>query len=127
MYVSFNAVVTVFESGSTDDLDAAIVNLVLVGFLCRVQYALQNLWFISFTSRLNLFFKNDAFPDTVLWTDLVAFAYADGMLLILFRPSSMIKTWFYLSLYVCIHTYIYIYIHTRIKKPKNICVRVNIK
>ena len=119
MYVSFNAVVTVFESGSTDALDATIVNLVLVGFLCRVQYALQNLWFISFTSRLNLFFKNDAFTDIVFWTDLVAFAYADVMLLILFRPSSMIKTWFYLFLYVCIHTYIHIYIYIYIYIYKN--------
>ena len=42
--------------------------------------------------KIKSLFQNDAFPDTVLWTDLVAFAYADGMLLILFRPSSMIKT-----------------------------------
>ena len=43
-------------------------------------------------SRLNLFFGNDVFSDKILSTVLVAFVYADVMLLILFRTRSLIKT-----------------------------------
>ena len=71
-----------------------VTNLALVGFLYNLgyHYKLGSFLFISVTSKLNSFFRNDVFSDTILSTALVAFVYVDGMLLNLFRPSSLIKT-----------------------------------
>lgn len=49
------------------------------------------LLFISVTSRLNLFFRNDVLPDTILFTGLVSFMHTDVMLSISFRPMLLIK------------------------------------
>ena len=49
---------------------------------------------VSVTPRLNLFFKNDVFLDTILLvsTGLTAFICANAKLSALFKPSSLIKT-----------------------------------
>ena len=75
LYISFNAAVTAFESGFTKHSGVEFKNLALVGFLCNlgVQYKLGSFLFISLTSRLNSFFRNDLLSDIIFSTALIAF------------------------------------------------------
>ena len=84
---SFSAAGTGFESGFTENLGAAIINLALVGLLGNlgVQQIFGSFSFISVTSRLNLSFRNEVFSGTILSTLLVAFVHVDVMLLTLLK------------------------------------------
>ena len=75
LYISFNATATTFENGFTEHLGKAIIKVELVGFLSNlgVQYTLDSFLFISLTSILYLFFRNDVLSDKIWSTGLIAF------------------------------------------------------
>ena len=86
-------------------------NLALVGFLCNleVQYIFGEFYYIDFKIKINFqkwyiigysfiykikfFFQKWCIIWCNLSTDLIAFIYVAVMLIILFRHSSLIKSW----------------------------------